>query len=49
VGAAAAQVLYDNIVNGTELPEFTVAPTTIVDATTYADVFNEVSLANCSQ
>ncbi len=49
VGAAAAEVLYNNVVNGAELPEFTVAPTTIVDATTYADVFNEVSLANCSQ
>jgi L-arabinose transport system substrate-binding protein len=49
VGAAAAEVLYNNVVNGEALPEFTVAPTTIVDATTYADVFNEVSLANCSQ
>ncbi len=49
VGAAAAQVLYDNIVNGVELPESTVAPTTIVDASTYGDVFDEISLANCSQ
>jgi L-arabinose transport system substrate-binding protein len=49
VGAAAAQVLYDNIVNGVELPESTVAPTTIVGPDTYADVFDEISLANCSQ
>ena len=48
VGAAAAQVLYDNIVNGVELPESTIAPTTMVDASTYADVFDEISLANCS-
>ncbi len=49
VGTAAAQVLYDNIANGVELPESTVAPTTIVDASTYGDVFDEISLANCSQ
>jgi len=48
VGAAAAQVLYDHIVNGVELPESTIAPTTMVDASTYADVFDEISLANCS-
>jgi L-arabinose transport system substrate-binding protein len=48
VGASAAQVLYDNIVNGVELPETTIAPTTMVDAETYADVFDEISLANCS-
>jgi L-arabinose transport system substrate-binding protein len=49
VGAAAAQVLFDNIVNGVDLPESTVAPTTIVGPDTYADVFDEISLANCSQ
>jgi L-arabinose transport system substrate-binding protein len=48
VGASAAQVLYDNIVNGVELPEMTIAPTTMVDASNYADVFDEISLANCS-
>jgi L-arabinose transport system substrate-binding protein len=37
VGQAAAQVLYDNIVNGTEIPQKTVAKTTIVDPTSYAD------------
>ncbi len=31
VGASAAQVLYDNVVNGVPLPENTIAPTTIVD------------------
>ncbi len=49
VGAAAAQVLFDNVVNGVALPESTVAPTTIVTPETYADVFDEISLANCSQ
>ncbi len=49
VGAAAAQVLYDNVVNGVELPAFTIAPTSIVDPTTYADIFTPESLANCSQ
>jgi L-arabinose transport system substrate-binding protein len=48
VGASAAQVLYDNIVNGVELPEMTIAPTTMVDASNYAEVFDEISLANCS-
>lgn len=49
VGAAAAEVLYDNVVNGADLPESTVAPTTIVTPDTYTDVFDEISLANCSQ
>jgi L-arabinose transport system substrate-binding protein len=49
VGASAAQVLYDNVVNGVELPANTIAPTTIVDPTTYADVFDEISLGNCSK
>jgi L-arabinose transport system substrate-binding protein len=49
VGASAAQVLYDNVVNGVPLPENTIAPTTIVDASTFEDVFDPISLANCSQ
>jgi L-arabinose transport system substrate-binding protein len=49
VGAAAAQVLYDNIVNGVPLPPFTIAPTSIVDPTTYQDIMTPESLANCSQ
>jgi len=48
VGASAAQVLYDHIVNGVELPAETIAPTTMVDASNYAEVFDEISLANCS-
>jgi L-arabinose transport system substrate-binding protein len=47
VGAAAAQVLYDNVVSGKPLPAKTVAKTTIVDPTTYASVFSKESLANC--
>lgn len=49
VGASAASVLYDNVVNGVALPEFTIAPTTIVDATTYATVMDPISVANCSK
>ena len=47
VGAAAAQVLYDNVVNGKPLPAKTVAKTTIVDPTSYTTVFSKESLANC--
>ena len=49
VGNTAATVLYDAVVNGVEPPEMSFAPTTIVDAGTYADVMDEISLANCSQ
>lgn len=49
VGAAAAEVLYNNVVNGEPLPENTIAPTSIVGPDTYADVMDEISLANCSQ
>jgi L-arabinose transport system substrate-binding protein len=47
VGSAAAEVLYDAVVNGKALPAATVAKTTIVDPSTYATVFSETSLANC--
>jgi L-arabinose transport system substrate-binding protein len=49
VGASAAQVLWDNVVNGVELPPFTIAPTTIVDATTYTTAMDAISVANCSK
>lgn len=49
VGAAAAEVLYNHVVNGEPLPENTIAPTSIVGPDTYADVMDEISLANCSQ
>lgn len=49
VGASAAQVLYDNIVNGVDLPESTVAPTTIVGPDTYTELMDEISVGNCSQ
>jgi L-arabinose transport system substrate-binding protein len=39
VGATAAQLLWDNVVNGQPLPETTIAPTTMVDPTTWADHF----------
>jgi L-arabinose transport system substrate-binding protein len=47
VGAAAAQALWDNVVNGTALPPMTVAKTTIVDPTTYEATFSKASLAAC--
>jgi len=49
VGAAAAEVLYDNIVNGVELPESTVAPTTIVGPDNYTELMDEISVGNCQQ
>jgi len=47
VGAAAAQALWDNVVNAKPLPQSTVAKTTIVDPTTYATTFSAASLAAC--
>ncbi len=47
VGAAAAEVLYDNVVNGTAIPAMTVAKTTIVTADTYKDVMDATSIKNC--
>ena len=47
VGATAATVLYDAVVNGIEPPAETFAPTSIVTAENYADVMDSVSLANC--
>ena len=47
VGAAAAQVLYDNVVNGKPLPPTTVANTTIVGPDNYKDVMDPTSIANC--
>ena len=49
VGATAAQVLYDAVVEGIEPPVETYAPTSIVTADNYMDVMDAVSLANCSQ
>lgn len=49
VGSTAAQVLYDAVVNGVEPPAFSIAPTTIVDPSNFADVFDPISLANCSK
>jgi len=49
VGRTAAQVLWDAIINGIEPPPQTFAPTTIVDPSNYMDVFDPISLANCSQ
>ncbi len=49
VGATAATVLYDAVVNGKAPGAASYAPTTIVDATSYKDVFDPISLANCSK
>jgi L-arabinose transport system substrate-binding protein len=47
VGAAAAEVLYNNVVNGAEIPAMTVAKTTIVTPDNYKDVLDATSLKNC--
>lgn len=47
VGSAAAEVLYNAVVNGAEIPAMTVANTTIVTADTYKDVMDATSIANC--
>jgi L-arabinose transport system substrate-binding protein len=47
VGAAAAQTLWDNVMNGKPLPAATVAKTTIVEPSTYTTIFSQASLAAC--
>jgi L-arabinose transport system substrate-binding protein len=47
VGSAAANVLFDFVVNGKAIPAKTVAKTTMVDPTSYATVFSAPSLAAC--
>jgi L-arabinose transport system substrate-binding protein len=47
VGAAAAEVLYNNVVNGAAIPPMTVAKTTIVTPDNYKDVMDPTSIANC--
>ena len=49
VGATAAKVLHEAVVNGVEPPAFSIAPTTIVDASNFKDVLDPISLANCSK
>jgi L-arabinose transport system substrate-binding protein len=49
VGRTAAKVLHDAVVNGVTPPANSYAPTSIVDPTTYKDVFDPTSLANCSK
>ena len=39
VGATAAQLLWDNVVDGQPLPETTIAPTSMVDPGTWAEKF----------
>jgi L-arabinose transport system substrate-binding protein len=47
VGAAAANVLWDNVVNGKPLPAQTIANTTMVTPDNFKDVMDPVSLKNC--
>ena len=49
VGKAAADVLWDNVMNGKALPAQTIANTTIVDPTNYATTMDQISVANCSK
>lgn len=47
VGATAAEVLYNAVVNGEEPPAFSIAPTSIVTPETFKDLMDSVSLENC--
>jgi L-arabinose transport system substrate-binding protein len=47
VGRTAADVLYEHVVNGAELPAESIAPTSIVGPDTYGDIFDPISLGNC--
>ncbi len=47
VGNTAATVLYDAVVNGVTPPEASYAPTSIVDASNFTTVMDQVSLSNC--
>src|SRR4029077_5475221 len=47
VGAAAANVLWDNVVNGKPLPAQTIANTTMVTPENFKDVMDPVSQKNC--
>ena len=49
VGGTAAQVLYDNVVNGVELPASSVADTPMLTPETYADIVDPIFLETCSQ
>jgi len=49
VGAAAAEVLWNNVVKGEPLPAFTSANSTMVDPTSFKTTFDSTSLANCGK
>ena len=47
VGEAAANVLWEHVVNGAPLPEKTIANTTMVTPENFKDVMDPTSLTNC--
>lgn len=49
VGATAATVLHEAVVNGVEPPPISFAPTSIVDPSNFTELMDEISVANCSQ
>jgi L-arabinose transport system substrate-binding protein len=49
VGATAAQVLYEAVVNGVTPGPYSYAPTSIVDPTNFQTTMDPISLANCSK
>ncbi|MGL4651770.1 MAG: substrate-binding domain-containing protein [Caldilineaceae bacterium] len=49
VGNTAANVLWEAVVNGAEVPPVSYAPTSIVTPENFQENMDEVSLANCSQ
>ena len=48
VGATAAQVLYEAVVNGVTPPAASYAPTSIVDPTNFKTTMDPISLGNCT-
>ena len=49
VGATAAQVLYEAVVNGVTPGPYSYAPTSIVDPSNFQTTMDPISLANCSK
>lgn len=49
VGAKAAEVLYDAVVNGVTPPEKSIANTSIVTPDNYLELMDEISIANCGK
>jgi L-arabinose transport system substrate-binding protein len=49
VGNTAANVLWEAVVNGAEVPAMSFAPTSIVTPENFTEIMDELSVGNCSQ